>query len=106
MSDDLKPEILPCPFCDSTEVREKENGGLFFVECIGQDCSATGPEEWTPGAAIAAWNTRAKSDTIWAHEARIAELTAALKWMCEEYENEVEGDAAYKHAHKALEAKP
>jgi hypothetical protein len=56
--------------------------------------------------AIAAWNTRAQDDTIKVHEARIAELTAALRQIAGADPWIGEGYGFVDCARKALEVKP
>jgi Lar family restriction alleviation protein len=51
------PELLPCPFCDSKNVRA-HRGYSFYVTC--QDCGCDGPwTDYSSEEAIAAWNRRA-----------------------------------------------
>ena len=52
-------ELLPCPFCKSTNVEADDNGRglIFFVRC--RVCRSAGPGEQCAADAITAWNTRA-----------------------------------------------
>ena len=96
-----KPEVLPCPFCDSSASLKHVLAGPR-VTCSG--CMACGPTTDTSEAitdadsqagdvqAINAWNARA------ADKARIAELEAALKAVKNYIQSGPHG------AHPALEA--
>ena len=53
------PDLLPCPFCGSSNVGVTEmlwNSRLKHVACGG--CDASGPPRTKKAAAIAEWNLR------------------------------------------------
>lgn len=55
-------ELLPCPFCDQSELQWNSNGRDDWQEC--KSCGATGPLADSKPAAIAAWNRRATSAEV------------------------------------------
>lgn len=57
MSDDTRSSntVLPCIFCQETEVSMQENGGSkFWVSC--DSCASEGPVRGSERAAALAWN--------------------------------------------------
>jgi hypothetical protein len=70
------PELLPCPFCGSSEVNP-EGWYRMTTRLFGPDCVVLGPacdECGSSAKTIAAWNTRA--DLADAKDKRIEELEA------------------------------
>lgn len=56
-------ELLPCPFCGSTQVSVSHTvQGSCWVVCDTAACGAIGPTRATPAEAAAAWNTRVGGD--------------------------------------------
>lgn len=51
-------DILPCPFCGSSELHEESGVDMFRVGC--DDCFAEGPHGVDEQEAITAWNDRAR----------------------------------------------
>lgn len=56
MSDPLKPELKPCPFCGDQAEPKSGNDYQHWVEC--QICGAMGPNKHSKLMAIEAWNRR------------------------------------------------
>ena len=56
----MSEELLPCPFCWSTDIILTDKDGFIFAEC---ECGARGEFflSGKQGAAITAWNTRPDS---------------------------------------------
>ncbi len=50
-------DLLPCPFCGSTNINAAPKRG-FPKQCLCEDCRAEGPGKVTTEEAIAAWNGR------------------------------------------------
>jgi Lar family restriction alleviation protein len=57
----MTPDLLPCPFCGSTNVGEPLRRRPLQVACI--DCGAEGPEAHTVDEARTMWNTHATTLT-------------------------------------------
>lgn len=53
-------EILPCPFCSSTDVRAEFDGWSGWVHC--NTCQADGPMADSEEDGIDAWNKRGKTN--------------------------------------------
>lgn len=52
-------ELLPCPFCGSSDVKIVTDDGIHFAQCC--KCEATGPTGFKRGdEGDADWNTRAQ----------------------------------------------
>ena len=51
-------KLLPCPGCgcQDTVVVPLDDGDNWWVECLGDNCSFTGPERTSKSEAIAVWN--------------------------------------------------
>lgn len=58
---ELKPELLPCPFCGNAEPVAYEQTYYAWVQC--RECDAEGPAKDTGQEAIEAWNTRAPASS-------------------------------------------
>lgn len=60
MSEEKKPELLPCPFCGGTETKEQRTGvddECVFIQCI--TCEAGGPTSFPrQDNDSVTWNTR------------------------------------------------
>lgn len=60
----MNSNLLPCPFCGSTNLRHEFSGSQSYIEC--NECGTQGPrDEWAADpicdqdAGCAAWNRRA-----------------------------------------------
>lgn len=55
-----KEELKPCPFCDHTDIRMRQNNtkDVWYIFCNKCGCSTGG--DVVRDMAIAAWNRRAK----------------------------------------------
>ncbi len=57
------PELLPCPFCDGTNVGVWGEGfGVYQVEC--EDCDISGPPADSKIEAAELWNNRPGRDRL------------------------------------------
>ena len=50
------PELKPCPFCGSTEVKHSAHAPDVWIYCAA--CLATGPEAAGQKGAAVKWNLR------------------------------------------------
>jgi transposase-like protein len=57
-----KPDLKPCPFCGSSNL--KTGGDDKFVGVWCNDCQATGPNHY----GRSEWNTRAKPTIPWTQD--------------------------------------
>lgn len=57
---EAEEELLPCPFCGGYSVRtyKSDNHDVWYVSC--NECGVRTEGDTSEGAAIAAWNRRAK----------------------------------------------
>lgn len=58
-----KPEILPCPFCGSSDVELCVTSNFSWCEC--QNCEAESCSKETKEEALIQWNTRAPQASEW-----------------------------------------
>ena len=60
----IMPELLPCPFCGSTDLRYDgywcTDFDGFYVRCL--NCDSAGSPKGTKKAARKAWNTRTPNE--------------------------------------------
>lgn len=54
----MNDDLLPCPFCGSSELHEEGGIETFRIGC--DDCGAEGPTGVDELEATAAWNDRAQ----------------------------------------------
>jgi hypothetical protein len=108
------PELLPCPFCGSSEVNPE--GWYRMTEHVfGPRCVVFGPacdECGSSAKTIAAWNTRADlaDKRIEELEAQLAAMTAERDRLEQRYQREVlglnnEGDPIGGHPPIGLKAR-
>lgn len=87
-------ELLPCPFCGSTEVSVSHTvQGSCWVACDTVACGAIGPLKATPAEAASAWNTRAAGGSA-VRPARTFALEPSEAVRPVEVESRLTGDIA------------
>lgn len=69
-------ELLPCPFCGSTEMRLIPFGKYFKIACEAPMC-CYGPQAITPDETNEAWNTRPLEQQL---AAKVREMELMTSW--------------------------
>lgn len=59
MPESNKPELLPCPFCQTTDLSIFDQRGIAWIQCNA--CDADGSAKDDLPEAVAAWNNRPAS---------------------------------------------
>jgi Lar family restriction alleviation protein len=103
MEEAMKPDLLPCPFCQSDDVMVSDvapSGQMSeYSHVICCDCNATGPIKPFDNAAIAAWNTRAPDLAAEKRgEERERERCAQVAMRFVRYTDSVRGTTVNPHA--------
>ena len=100
LNQQMRAELLPCPFCGSKNVKAFTYDAFFggepdaFSQC--QDCSVTGPNGKTEAEAITAWNRRQHGSAAQAVAASKRDIFA----ICDAYESGI-GHGLQRDGHKS-----